>query len=170
MPLLFPQTLKEMKMLKKKLIAGIGMGALAMASLSATAEDVDLTGCLHVVTEVITHTPQRMAGTLMTTATLRSNTPNSSFDNAAYRCPGYFTVLDGKYYEEGYCEGVNPKGDRWLIFVSGDGQKGTWSMVSGTGAFDGVKGGGEYITATRFPEVKPGVVQLCHKVNGKIGK
>ena len=157
-------------MLKKNLIAGIGMSALAMASLSATAEDLDLVGCLHVVTDVIVHTPQRMAGTLMTTATLRSNTPNSSFDNAAYRCPGYFTVLDGKYYEEGYCEGVNPKGDRWLIFVSGDGQKGTWSMVSGTGAFDGVKGGGEYITTNRFPELKPGVVQLCHKVNGKIGK
>lgn len=157
-------------MLKKKLIGAIGAGTLAMASLSAIAEDVDLSGCLHVVTDVIVHTPQRMAGTLMTTATLRSNTPNSLFDNAAYRCPGYFTVLDGKYYEEGYCEGVNPKGDRWLIFVSGDGQKGTWSMVSGTGAFDGVKGGGDYITATRFPEVKPGVVQLCHKVTGKVGK
>ena len=157
-------------MLKKNLIARIGMSFLAMASFSATAEDVDLTGCLHVVTDVIVHTPQRMVGTLTTTASLRSNTPNSMFDSNAYKCSGYFSILDGKYYEEGYCEGVNPKGDRWLIFVYGDGQKGTWSMTSGTGVFDGVKGGGDYITAARFPEVKPGTVQLCHKVTGKVGK
>lgn len=157
-------------MFNKKLIAGFGMGALAMASFSATAEDVDATGCLHVVTDVIAHTPQRMVGTLMTTASARSKVPNGLFDNNGYRCVGYFSVIDSKYYEEGYCEGVNPKGDRWLAFVSGDGQKGTWSMVSGTGAYDGMKGGGEYITATRFPEVKPGIAQLCHHITGKLGK
>ena len=94
-------------MLKKKLIAGFGMGALAVASFSATAEDVDSTGCLHVVTDVIVHTPQRMAGTLMTTASARSKVPNGPFDNNGYRCAGYFSIIDSKYYEEGYCEGVN---------------------------------------------------------------
>lgn len=157
---------------KKVVVTAMALiGLLGSAStLQAKSLPVDSTGCLHVVTDVIAHTPQRVVGNLTVSATMRSNIPNSPFDNIAYRCAAYFSVLDGKYYEEGYCEGVAASGDRWLVFVSGDATRGTWKYVSGTGVFEAVEGGGEYVPTVRFPEAKAGVAQLCHRITGTWGK
>ena len=160
-------------MKKNRLRAACAVLSLLAAQLAGAQENVipvDATACLHVLTEVIAHTPQRVVGSLSVSAGMRSNIAGSPFDNVSYRCPAYFSLIDGKYYEEGYCEGVSPKGDRWMVFVSGDAQRGTWKLVSGTGVFEATKGSGEYVTIARFPEHKPGVAQLCHHITGFWGK
>ncbi len=43
-------------------------------------------------------------------------------------------------------------------------------MASGVCVFDRVKGDDDCITAADFLEVKPGTVQLCRKVTGKVDK
>lgn len=129
---------------------------------------IDVMGCVTAELQVLPYSSQYSAGTVSASATMRSNIPNSSFDANAYQCLGSWAALGGEFQQQAICQGLTPSGEKWLVQIRDNGQKGKWEMVDATGPLKGASGGGEYIRIIQFPQLKPTQTQFCHRITGSI--
>jgi hypothetical protein len=77
---------------------------------------------------------------------IMGNNPGNPFHMTSLDCYSTFiATADGASGKGGgYCQGLDKDGDLWWIHFQGDFTGGTWTLMGGTGKFDGIKGGGTY--------------------------
>ena len=101
-------------------------------------------------------------------------TPESPIYNSTVHCLGSLHGVKGIYENDsGLCSYTRPDGD--MIFVTykatgklgGQGGKGTWSFVGGTGKFVEIQGGGEFDRLPGFRPSGEGTFQGMNKSRGQ---
>ena len=95
------------------------------------------------------------------------NFPASS---ASTRCVGSFHAIKGAFNNNsGFCVYMDAEGDQWFSTYDSAGQigqgKGTYTIVGGTGKYQGISGGGEF-TYTDMRPVSEGTFQTQTKYKG----
>jgi hypothetical protein len=98
---------------------------------------------------------------------IRSNVPDSIFDNNTFRCVGMNASFDGKNTGSAACEAIDREGDKRLSYfsIASDG-KVTRDAVAGTGKFDGMSTTTTVAPLGPFPVIKPGAFQDCNHQTG----
>jgi hypothetical protein len=81
------------------------------------------------------------------------------------RCIGVWAVIDG-IYQNGYCETTDPDGGKQFGKYSNTGSGEKWQIMSGTGKYAGMTGGGSYAAVGRFATQGPGTLQNCTRAVG----
>jgi hypothetical protein len=88
------------------------------------------------------------------------DTPNDFTHNASFRCIGAFHANKGEYKDErAFCVATRPDGDQiFSVYKSsgklGSGNKGTYTLVGGTGKMAGIQGSGEYNSFELRPQAE----------------
>ncbi|GAC1527903.1 MAG: hypothetical protein NVS2B4_05560 [Ramlibacter sp.] len=99
--------------------------------------------------------------------TIRSNIPNTPFDNMSFRCIALTTSFSGKGGAHSVCETTDKDGDKYLVSISTDAEgNATRENVAGTGKFDGFTAKGTGKALGPFPPSQPGTVQNCTHQQG----
>ena len=100
--------------------------------------------------------------------------PESPLYNATMHCLGSLHAVKGVYENDsGLCSYTRPDGD--LIFLDykatgkmgGQGGKGTWTFVGGTGKYVGIQGSGEFDRLPGFRPSGKGTFQGINKSRGQ---
>ena len=94
---------------------------------------------------------------------------------ASMRCVGSMHAIKGAFDNNtGFCVHVDADGDQWFSTYQGAGQfgapqKGTYTVVGGTGKYQGISGSGDY-TSINMPPVSEDTFQLqtTYKGNWKL--
>lgn len=151
-------------------IVGLALGTAFMAGASvATAKSgtYDVTYCSSGESQVIAHSDDHLALTFHSFGTVRSKSPGDMFDMLSSECIGVVGITGGEVFVTGYCEYVDPDGDRKFgTFTEAPGQaKGKWRALNGTGKYTGLVEEGTYDT-TDFPAIRPSRSQHCGNAIG----
>lgn len=88
------------------------------------------------------------------TAGFVTSDPQSPFDRTEQNCSGTEVTNAESTTAAGYCDGSDRDGDVWWIWWRGDRDGAVWGLLSGTGKFAGLKGGGSLRYVDRFPNGK----------------
>jgi hypothetical protein len=98
-------------------------------------------------------------------------TPASTFEpwkNASVRCVAYGRITQGKMSSTGSCLWTDPTGDTFIGEFQGVPDKpGIWIFLSGTGKWQGIKGGGQFQPVSRGKDFADGTVAYCISHAGK---
>jgi hypothetical protein len=92
------------------------------------------------------------------------------FDSMTTRCYGVGSVISGKRVGTGYCKFLDKDGDTNVLSYTASADKpgaGTWEYVYGSGKWAGIKGKGDFYTATSGKPLAPGTYQACNRVTAK---
>jgi len=77
------------------------------------------------------------------------------------QCNGVGALVAGGYTHNGYCKGVAKDGNSWFGKYDGNLKGSTWTFLSDTGQFAGIKGGGTTQSIGRFPRLGKGIILNC---------
>ena len=151
-----------------------GLALLIVAfPLSAFAAELpkegsyDYTSCWSGVANVITLSKTHSASSWELTGTLRSNPPEGFSDKSTYRCVGTYASLDGKVTSTGVCETIDADGDKRLAhYAIVDGKETFFTVVAGTGKYEGIVTAGTVENLGPFPSIKDGTFQNCNHQTG----
>ena len=131
--------------------------ALGLTFAGAAQAGEKMTGSGHNATQNIsTETKTLPDGRLMMrihdAIVIMGNNPGNPFHLSSLDCfSTYIATADGTAGQgAGHCHGLDPDGDAWWIGFSGDFSGGTWNLITGTGKFDGIAGGGTYQVAAQL--------------------
>lgn len=144
--------------------------ALAAGPLHAAVEvapngKYEGTLCLAGPVPAVVQSDKEMAGSFDVIGPIVTH-PGTLYHLTNIRCLGAWSVIDGQYRENGYCQVVDNDGDRMLgkfTRVNGDGR---WDVVSGTGKYAGITSGGPYSPVGQFPQPVAGTLQSCSRISG----
>ena len=159
------------------ILAGVAATAtsncIVLAAVSMPKEgNFDFNYCLAGRTQTMEVSDQAMAGSFELTAAIMSNPPGGPFDGQGSHCMGTWSVLDGKYYDSGYCVTVDADGDRFLMdFKTGPvppGQppSGIWTATGGSGKYQDMAAKGNYKQIAPIVPAVPGGFQVCNRNTG----
>jgi hypothetical protein len=129
---------------------------------------VDLTSCWSTVaTNVITFSKTHSAASWGNTGTNRSNPPGGFGDNNTYQCVGVTASFDGKVTVIGVCEVKDADGDKRLGHYSFvDGKETFYTVVAGTGKYEGMTLTSTVEQLGPFPAIKDGTFLGCNHRTG----
>lgn len=157
-------------------LTGIAFAASHFATIAAVnmpkEGNFDFNYCLAGRTEAMQVSDQAVAGSFELTAAIMSNIPGGPFDGQGSHCMGTWSVLDGKYFDSGYCVTVDADGDRFLMdfktgpLPAGQAVAGTWTAVGGSGKYQGMMAKGNYKAISPVVPAVPGGFQGCNRNTG----
>ena len=126
----------------------------------------DVTLCWGGELHVVPHAKGYMAGTYRLTGATRSNGGGGLFDKDSFECIGVFHYLDKEPGHIGFCQFVDKDGDK--VFGKDVRNKAvyTFEFVSGTGKYQGIKGGGKTERIGAYPSARKGTAQGCARTTG----
>jgi hypothetical protein len=88
-------------------------------------------------------------------------------ENATQHCLGTMRVVEGKQTGRGMCKWTDPGGNtfvgEWEMTATGEG---TWTFLSGTGRFKGIKGAGSFQYLSKAKPIVDGTAQSCRRDRG----
>jgi hypothetical protein len=149
----------------------IAAGLSSLLAFSAHADlpkqgryDVNL--CLGGALPVIAHSDKHLAGVLDLYGPMVSNVPSGLYHLNGIHCQGGWSVIDGVYEENGFCETTDPDGDKQFGRYARTGATGEWKVLSGTGKYAGMSGGGSYTPVGQFAQRADGGLQNCNRATG----
>jgi hypothetical protein len=120
-----------------------------------------------IATNVITFSMTHTASSYELTGTNRSNPPGGFLDKTTFRCVGTTASFDGKVTVTNVCEGTDADGDKRLIHISSvDGKETSYTVVAGTGKYEGMIMTGTVEQLGPFPAIKDGTFQGCNHRTG----
>lgn len=137
----------------------------AAAELAKKAK-YDATVCWGGELHVVSHAKGYMAGTYTLTGTTQSNGGGGIFDKDSFECVGVFHFLGSAPGHTGFCQFVDKDGDK--VFGKDIRNKTDYTMefVSGTGKYQGIKGGGTTERIGAYPPARKGTAQGCVRMTG----
>lgn len=137
----------------------------AAAELAKKAK-YDATLCWGGSLHLVPHAKGYMAGTYQLTGTTQSNGAGGVFDKDSFECIGVFHYLDNESGHTGFCQFVDKDGDK--VFGKDVRNKAGYTLVfvSGTGKYQGIKGGGTTERIGAYPSARKGTVQGCARTTG----
>lgn len=80
-------------------------------------------------------------------------------------CVGTGRIVDSKAEVTGFCQFTDADGDAYLGEFDRVDKNGEWTVVSGSGKFSKMSGGGTYVL-TQHPRIAPGRFQGCADSEG----
>lgn len=82
--------------------------------------------------------------------------PGNPFHQTNVTCTFTTAVAaDGETVSQGaFCDGIDRDWDVFWLWGRGNQDGGTWSLIGGTGKFEGIEGGGTSTTAATWPDGK----------------
>lgn len=133
----------------RKMIVLYSLCSVALAGWTgaATAGEMKDTGTVTYQTTQISQSPVaggKILAEIRRTGVVVANNPPHPFHLASQDCLGA-EISDGKGVPEeghGTCVNVDKDGDAWWFSYSNKGDDRNWSVVSGTGKYVGMTGGG----------------------------
>jgi hypothetical protein len=157
-------------------LIAIGLSAWSIGVIAAVnmpkEGNFDFNYCLAGRTEAMQVSDAAVAGSFELTASIISNIPGGPFDGQGSHCMGTWTVLDGKYFDSGYCMTVDADGDRFLMdfktgpLPAGQPATGTWTAIGGSGKYQGMVAKGNYKAIAQVVSAVPGGFQNCNRNTG----
>jgi hypothetical protein len=153
----------------KKRVVMAAIVSLAFA-VTAWAAEMEYGGtfCSHQKPTVLYSTPDL---TVVSVESWGIETPTSTSDpwkNASVHCVGYVRITQGKMSSTGSCLWTDPTGDAFIGEFQGVPDKpGIWTFLSGTGKWQGIKGGGQFQPVSRGRGFTDGSVAYCNSHSGK---
>ena len=152
-------------MLRTMLLVSSALLASAFSTEVLAAEGkFDWQSCYAGPAQIIQHADGIMSGSYSVTG-MSPGAEGSPMHMLSARCLGAFSLVNGQIDDNGTCEYVDAAGDKFFGAYSrkGDAAKaeGTWHYVHGTGKFNGITGGGNWMPIGNFPPV-PGMASSCN--------
>lgn len=96
-----------------------------------------------------------------------ATTTTKEWENATQHCVGTVRIVDGKQTGSGLCKWTDPAGNtfvgEWEMTATG---QGTWTFLSGTGKYKGIKGAGTFQYVTKAKPIAEGTSQSCRRDKG----
>ena len=135
----------------------VALAALLLTNAAATAAEMQVSGTLVYVPVSQDATKQSNGSTLIHTAlkgVIRSDDEASPLNLSPQDCNG--TVLisaDGQSQTGGgHCTAIDKDGDAWWLsfLLTGDGSE--WTVMGGTGKYEGMTGGGTTTPDAQFAD------------------
>jgi hypothetical protein len=85
---------------------------------------------------------------------IRASDAKSPFNFNSQDCVGTVVVgKDGKSAQAaGYCDAIDKDGDVWWLWWSDSAAGNPWGVISGTGKYEGMTGGGTTLTDVQLPD------------------
>ena len=90
------------------------------------------------------HDDSHMVYTIHITGVSRSQKAEDPIGMLSSQCLGTGSVINKTSTSMGYCEFIDSDGDKFLGTYERTGPTGDWKILSGTGKFTGMTGGGPY--------------------------
>jgi hypothetical protein len=82
---------------------------------------------------------------------IEASDPKSVIHGSQQECFGSFVAKDQTIIGRGYCDTVDNDGDVWWLTFNAEAGSSKWTIVGGTGKYEGMTGSGE----TFFPQTSP---------------
>ncbi len=96
---------------------------------------------------------------------LRGTSRSKTFGLLSSQCVGSGSRVDNATRVVGFCQFTDGDGETFLGEFDRTGKNGKWTILSGTGKFSSMKGGGTYVL-TGYPRLAPGKFQGCAEGEG----
>jgi hypothetical protein len=131
---------------------------LAAASLGvAQAAEVKVDATITLVTvsnETSTLNDGRTVMRIHQKGIIRASDPTSPFNLSPQDCFGTLVVAkEGSAFEgAGSCDAIDKDGDIWWLWWSDSKAGSPWSVIRGTGKYEGMTGGGTTVTDVQLPD------------------
>lgn len=127
----------------------------------------DIEVCWGGTTKAIAHTKSHVAANFLATGVARSKKMGGFLDMSSFQCVGVLRMFSGDITGDAICEFIDADGDNTLFQIDRRNKAGgVWTLVSGTGKFAGISGGGPYKYAGQFPTARQGRFQGCAEATG----
>jgi hypothetical protein len=156
-------------MKKRVVIAAITSMAFAVTAWGAEM-DYSGTWCGHQKRTVLYSTPDLMVVASESWGILTPTSTSDPFQNASMHCVGYSRITQGKLSLINSCLGTDPTtGDTYIVESQAVPDKPgiIWTFLSGTGKWQGIKGGGGAQLVSRAKDFTDGTFAFCNSVSGK---
>ena len=132
------------------LLFGLASAANAAAAELPKEWNYDTMHCFGGTITFVKHGKSHMAFNYHLSGASRSKTSDSPVGLLSSQCLGVGSVIEGASSTNGFCEFIDADGDKFFGVYDRTGPSGTWKVLSGTGKFTGITGGGTY-DRIRFP-------------------
>ena len=163
--------------LKTSFAAFTTSGILCMCLTASAAPlpkegSLDFNFCLAGRTNTMAVSDKVVAGNFELTASIISNPPGGAFDGQGSRCMGTWYVIDGSYFDSGYCVTTDADGDRYLMdfktgpLAAGQPAAGTWTAIGGSGKYQGMVAKAQYKANAQVAPAVEGGFQNCNRNTG----
>ena len=101
------------------------------------------------------------------TGVRRANDVGGMFDRMSLRAIGLLWSVDGRTHGRGAWEFADASGSKLFAASERDGDEITWRFIGGTGAYEGIEGGGRYLDFAAYPTIVPGGFQQSPRALGR---
>jgi hypothetical protein len=155
--------------IRAKLIAGL---IFALSCSGVTAGELakegsyDTTFCFAGKSHLIAHSETHIAYSYWLAGTMLSKSSGGIWDMNSGYCVGDGSVIKGASTAEAFCEFMDSDKDKTFGKAIRTGTSGTWKVLSGTGKYAGMTGGGTFEVIGPFPTIKEGTFQGCNRNKG----
>ena len=127
----------------------------------------DYNSCWSGVANTITFSKTLSAASWELTGTNRSNPPGGFSDKTTFRSVGITASFNGKVTVTNVAEVIDADGDKRLVHITNvDGKDTSYTVVAGTGKYEGLVMTGTVEQLGPFPTIKDGTFQGCNHRTG----
>ena len=154
--------------MKKRVV--IAMIASMAFAVTAWGAETEYSGTLCGISKrnVLYSTSDLTVLSLETWGIQPSESTFEPWKNASVHCVGYGRITQGKFSSTGSCLWTDPTGDIFIgEFQAVPDKPGIWTFLSGTGKWQGIKGGGEFHPVSRGKDFPDGTFAVCNGHSGK---
>jgi hypothetical protein len=131
-----------------KWIVAYSFIAAALTAAPAQAEDIAVSGS---VTYKVTATEGKAVSRQHMSGTIAASDESSVINESEQECYGSFKRVDDKVIGHGFCDTTDADKDVWWLTFEAATDRSEWTVVGGTGKYEGMTGSGETLLTPGDP-------------------